>query len=53
MSGYKTEEWVEEIVIDTKELREGTSHVRKLGDGKVSISKEGGKIKIFEVVKEE
>ena len=41
------------IIIDPKELHEGTCQIRKLGKGKVSICKEDGKIKIFEVVKEE
>ncbi|MBI4333360.1 MAG: hypothetical protein HY673_19010 [Chloroflexi bacterium] len=42
-----------EIEIDPSELREGTCHIKKFGSGKVSICKEEGKIKIFEVDKEE
>ena len=53
MSEEKNREEGNRIVIDPKELHEGTCHIRKLGKGKVSICKEDGKIKIFEVVKEE
>jgi hypothetical protein len=53
MTEGKAEEHVKEIVIDPKELREGTCHIRRWGEGKISICKENGKIKIFEVVKEE
>ncbi|MCL0095408.1 hypothetical protein M1O52_02640 [Dehalococcoidia bacterium] len=41
------------ITIDPKEIREGACQIRKWGEGKVSICKESGKIKIFEVEKEE
>ena len=41
------------ITIDPKELREGTCHIRKWGGKKVSVCKDKGKIKIFEVEKEE
>lgn len=41
------------IIIDPKELREGTCHIRRWGERKVSICKENGKIKIFEVEREE
>lgn len=41
------------ITIDPKELREGTCHIHKLGDRKVSVCKDNGKIKVFEVEKEE
>ncbi|MBT9149046.1 MAG: hypothetical protein AAGB97_03105 [Dehalococcoidia bacterium] len=41
------------ITIDPKEVREGACHIRKWGEGKVSICKENGKIKIFEIEKEE
>ncbi|MDP2952959.1 MAG: hypothetical protein Q8O76_06565 [Chloroflexota bacterium] len=53
MSESQTQEKSKELVIDPKELPEGACLVRKFGDGKVSICKEGGKIKIFEVVKED
>ncbi len=43
----------ETITIDPKELREGTCHIRKWGGRKVSVCKDHGKIKIFEVEKEE
>lgn len=49
----KAGEQTKGIEIDPNELREGTCHIRKLGKGKVSICKESGKIKIFEVDKEE
>ena len=41
------------IEIDPKEISEGACQIRKLGDGKISICKENGKIKIFEVEKED
>jgi len=42
-----------ELVVDPKEVPEGACHIRKWGGRKVSVCKEGGKLKIFEVVKEE
>ena len=42
-----------EIVIDPKEVPEGACHIRKWAGKKVSVCKEEGKIKIFEVVKED
>ena len=53
MTEEKLKEEKNRIVIDPKELNEGTCHIRKLGKGKISICKEEGKIKIFEVTKEE
>jgi len=41
------------IEIDPEEIHEGACQIRKFGGGKVSICKEKGKIKIFEVEKEE
>ena len=41
------------ITIDPKEIREGACHIRKFGEERVSICKEDGKIKIFEIEKEE
>lgn len=53
MGETKTAEKVKEIVINPEELREGACQIKKWGDGKVSICKEKGVIKIFEVEKEE
>ena len=44
---------VKKITIDPKELHEGTCQIRRLGDKRISICKDDGKIKIFEVEKEE
>ncbi len=41
------------IEIDPEEIHEGACQIRKFGEGKVSICKENGKIKIFEVEKED
>lgn len=43
----------EAIIIDPAAVPEGACHIKKWGDGKISICKENGKIKIFEIVKEE
>jgi len=53
MAKDEKQERTREIEIDPDELREGTCHIRKFGEGKISICKEDGKIKIFEVDKEE
>ncbi len=53
MAKDEKQERKREIEIDPDELREGTCHIRKFGEGKISICKEDGKIKIFEVDKEE
>lgn len=53
MSENKTLGRLKEIVIDPKEVPEGACHIRRWGEGKISICKEDGKIKIFEVEKEE
>ena len=53
MAKDEKQERTREIEIDPDELREGTCHIRKFGEGKISICKEHGKIKIFEVDKEE
>ena len=53
MAEDEKQERTKGIEIDPDELREGTCHIRKFGEGKISICKEKGKIKIFEVDKEE
>jgi len=53
MAEHKEQEPVKQIEIDPSKLREGTCQIKKFGKGKVSICKEDGKIKIFEVDKEE
>jgi len=54
MSENKTTEAEEKVItIDPKDVSEGTCHIRKWGKGKVGICKEKGKIKIFEVEKEQ
>lgn len=49
----KNEEAETTLEIDPKEIHEGACHIRKFGAGKVSVCKENGKIKIFEVEKED
>ena len=45
---------IDEIVIDPKELRESTCHIRRFLDGKVAVCKgKDGKIRIYEVDREE
>jgi len=43
------------LVVDPKEVHEGSCRIQKspFGDGKLAICKENGKIKIFEVDKED
>lgn len=52
MPRSKAEE-VEALIIDPKELKEGTCRIATLGKDKVAVCKEGGKIKIFFVEREE
>ena len=53
MGENKEQEQTRTIEFDPEEIHEGACQIRKLGEGKVSICKENGKIKIFEVEKEE
>lgn len=53
MAEAEKKEKGEVIVVEIKELPDGTCHVRKWAGKKVSVCREGGKIKIFEVVKED
>jgi len=43
------------LIIDPKEVHEGACRIQRspFGEGKVAICKENGKIKIFEVEKED
>lgn len=43
----------ETMVIDPKELPEGACQIKKWAGKKISVCKDEGKIKIFEVVKED
>lgn len=53
MAEVKEHEKGAELIIDPKEVPEGACHLKKWAGKKVSVCKEDGKIKIFEVVKEE
>jgi hypothetical protein len=53
MDEKKEETTNKSIEVDPKEIHEGACQIRKFGSGKISICKENGKIKIFEVEKEE
>lgn len=53
MSGGEEKAKGAEIVIDPKEVPEGACQIKKWAGRKISVCKEEGKIKIFEVVKED
>ena len=53
MSEEKEQELSPTIEFDPDEIHEGACQIKKFGAGKVSICKENGKIKVFEVEKED
>ena len=49
----KTEEQPKELVIDPKELKEGTCRIEEVLDGRFAVCKDGdGKIRIYEIEQE-
>ncbi len=53
MNEKETEKQNKSVEVDPEEIHEGACQIKKFGAGKISICKENGKIKIFEVEKEE